>query len=123
VRIVNAYELDSGLFQPQEEMSIPGKSVQLRDDQLRPVEVAGIKGRLKLGTVVSSLCALDFRKLFDQLPIATIEIRRDRRALCIKAQAAPALLVSADPVVSNPFARGGHRQAPFYVLVYALPSL
>src|ERR1019366_890771 len=90
-------------------MDVPGKPVQLRDDELCLVLPASRQGLLEFGAI-GALAALDLGELAHQLPPAAVQIVLDRLALRGDAIAVHALMIGGNAVICDEFAV--HAPAP-----------
>src|SRR6516162_3034361 len=89
-------EIDLALHQAGDEMDIAREPVELGDDQLGAVLLAGSYCLGQLGAI-GTLAALHLGELGHEPPLAAVEIVLDGLALRIDAVAGDALLLGRDP--------------------------
>src|SRR5262245_19995096 len=85
IRHVGIKEVNAGLFQAQQEVSIARKPVQLGNDELGAVDPAGLDRFRKLWPI-RVLSALNFHELLHNGPIAVVQALGDRIALRLDAK-------------------------------------
>ena len=103
LRHVGSHKINAGLFQPEEEVRIPGQPVELGNDQFGSDEPAQLECLFQLRSI-SLLSALDLDKLLDELPVAAIEEILDRLALRLKAEPGSPLARRRYPQIRYKFA-------------------
>ena len=84
VRVVNSHELDAGVRQRGNEGQVAAQPVELGDDELGLVLLAGRERLLQFRPVIA-LAALDLGEVVDKRPPATIEIILNSLALRVEA--------------------------------------
>jgi hypothetical protein len=84
VRVIHSNELDTGFHQRGDESQIAAQPVELGDDELGLVLLAGRKRLLQFRPVIA-LAAFDLGEVVDKRSPAAVEIILDSLALCVEA--------------------------------------
>ena len=80
VRHVGGDEVDTRLLQAEQEMRVARQAIELGDNKPRPVQAAH-RESFRQCWPIGALAALDLGELADDLPVAAIEILRNRSLL------------------------------------------
>src|ERR1700745_442288 len=103
VWIIHCNELHTRVHQSRNKCDVPGQAIELGNDELSFLFLAG-RERLLQPRPVVTLATPDFRELRNQRPPPSIEIAEDGFSLRLKAKTGLALFVRTDTEVGDEFA-------------------
>jgi len=85
VGIIDGDKFNARIHQRCDESEIVGQAIQLDDNQLGPLPLAGDQRLFKLGALIA-LAAFNLGELPDQRPGAPVQVIVDSLALCFEAK-------------------------------------